>query len=116
MEICAICLEETDNSCYNALCCNKPFHFECLDKWFKIKNTCPLCREEYSHMEDYTCDMEDYFETFQKIDIKNVVTNLSNTVVVYKIQIEEFNSPFLTNILDKTESFLNVIQDYYETK
>lgn len=116
MDICAICLEHTYNYSYKAICCKNKFHFECLDKWFKIKNTCPLCREEYSHMEDYTCDMEDYLETFKKIDIKNVVTNLSNTIVIYKIQMEEFNSPFLSNLLTKTELFLNVIQDFYKSQ
>jgi len=118
METCAICLENTDDNCYKSLCCNKIFHFECLDKWFKIKNTCPLCRREYSHMEDYTCDMENYLETFQNIDMKNVINNLSNTLITYKYQLEYspwgFNSDFLVNILGKTENFLNIIQDFYD--
>lgn len=116
METCAICLENTDNSSYKALCCKNKFHFECLDKWFKIKNTCPLCREEYSHMEDYTCDMEDYIDKIKSIDLKNIVNNLSDTVLVYKIQMEEFNAPVLINLLSKTESFLSVIQDFYESQ
>ena len=116
MEICAICLEDTDHNCYKTLCCKHKFHFECLDTWFKIKNTCPLCRREYSHMQDYTCDMENYLNTIENIDMKNVVNNFSNIVTTYKYQFEEFNSPFLVNLLDKTGTFLSVVQDFYDKK
>ena len=115
-DLCAICLENTDDTCYKALCCKNKFHFECLDKWFKIKNTCPLCREEYSHMEDYTCDMEEYIDKIKNIDMKKIINNLTHTIVVYKYQMEEFNSPVLTNILTKTENFLSVIQEFYDQK
>ena len=40
---CSICMEE-DSECFEQLCCNHEFHLRCINKWFKTKNTCPLCR------------------------------------------------------------------------
>jgi len=45
---CIICFEKIN---YYDLkvqkCCNKFFHFKCINQWFKTKKTCPLCRREY---------------------------------------------------------------------
>lgn len=112
-DICAICLEKTTNDSYKSCCCRNKFHFECLDKWFKIKNTCPLCRKEYSHMEDYNNDLGDHLEMINNLDVKNIINNLSENVTLYKYQFEELNLKNLENILKKTESFLSILQDYY---
>lgn len=40
---CTICLEE-DNECFDTLVCGHEFHLKCINRWFKINNTCPLCR------------------------------------------------------------------------
>ena len=117
MNTCAICLENTDEDCYTVVCCkNNKFHFECLDKWFKIKNTCPLCRSEYSHMEHYTDNSLEYLEKIQNINMGNVVNNVTNIVTTYKYQFEECDSIFLVNFLEKTETFLNIIQEFYDEK
>ena len=116
MEPCAICLENTDNSSYNALCCKGKFHFECLHQWFKIKNTCPLCRKEYSHMEHYNSDLEQYAETINNIDMKKVINNISENVNVYKQQFDAMNLDTLKNLMQKTENFLSVLNEFYENK
>lgn len=41
--MCSICLLE-DNECFETLACNHEFHLKCINKWFKTKNTCPMCR------------------------------------------------------------------------
>ncbi len=41
---CNICLEEyteENNTCIETLCCKKPFHKVCIEKW---TGTCPICR------------------------------------------------------------------------
>ena len=41
---CNICLEEyieDNNTCIETLCCKKPFHKDCIEKW---TGTCPICR------------------------------------------------------------------------
>lgn len=112
-EKCAICLESTDNNSYKALCCNNRFHFECLDTWFKIKNTCPLCRREYAYMNKYKNELEEYFDKIKNIDFKEVLTNLTDNIAVYKYQFEELDYSGLSKFLGKTENFLNVLKDYY---
>lgn len=42
---CAICLEEyKDNSLLGILKCNHDFHTDCVKKWLKEKNSCPICK------------------------------------------------------------------------
>lgn len=42
---CTICYENIGNT--NRVCrtCSNQFHVECIVRWLKIKNTCPLCRQ-----------------------------------------------------------------------
>jgi len=45
----------------------------------------------------------------------NLDYNLSNTLITYKYQLKESSqSTFLVNILEKTENFLNIIEDFYD--
>jgi hypothetical protein len=49
-ETCSICLVDIRNlkskNIIKQSCCNKPFHKKCINKWYKIKKECPLCREK----------------------------------------------------------------------
>lgn len=40
---CPICHEE-DTETRQTLACNHTFHHRCIQRWFRDKNTCPLCR------------------------------------------------------------------------
>ena len=63
---CIICFEKLNNEpCYQCEICNNQFHNECIQKWFKKKKTCPMCRsviylsnDDYDY--DYENDLEDY--------------------------------------------------------
>lgn len=41
---CPICLQDMKTK--KTLSCSHSFHKNCIDKWFKIKNTCPTCRDQ----------------------------------------------------------------------
>jgi len=41
--LCAICHEE-DYLPRQTLICNHTFHYHCIQRWFRVNNTCPLCR------------------------------------------------------------------------
>lgn len=41
---CCICFETIDNEKVKHLRCCHSFCIECIDKWLKIHNSCPLCR------------------------------------------------------------------------
>ncbi len=47
-ETCPICLDTIRNINSKRViiqeCCNKPFHKKCINKWYKVKKICPLCR------------------------------------------------------------------------
>ena len=43
-ESCIICYDKKNNW---ELPCKHKFHKECLQEWFKLKNECPLCRENF---------------------------------------------------------------------
>ena len=111
---CSICLDNTDKSCYKAYCCKNKFHFECLEKWFKINNTCPLCRREYSHMTEYNNEFEEYTEKLQNINMKNVINNISENITLYKYQFEELNCNTLSNLFNKAEQILDVFKEFYD--
>ena len=44
---CAVCLDEMKKG--EEMCelkkCGHVFHYECVDEWFKSKNSCPVCRD-----------------------------------------------------------------------
>ena len=42
MSECSICYD--GNSDYKTLCKHE-FHKSCLNNWYNVKNTCPLCRQ-----------------------------------------------------------------------
>jgi hypothetical protein len=41
---CPICFEKPVKKC-RELNCNHIFCYECIDKWFKNNNTCPICKK-----------------------------------------------------------------------
>lgn len=43
MVLCSICHEE-DLQPRQTLICNHSFHYHCIQRWFRVNNTCPLCR------------------------------------------------------------------------
>lgn len=111
-DVCSICLEKPDIKSYTSLCCKNKFHFECLNQWFKINNTCPLCRSEYKHMKHYNDDFEEYIDYIKNINMKKIVNNVSEILNIYKLQSKELRLNFITNILEKTEEVVNVLHDY----
>ena len=45
-EKCAICLSKHDLDDITFLKCDHAFHKNCINKWCKIKSSCPICRSE----------------------------------------------------------------------
>ncbi|KAG8071418.1 hypothetical protein GUJ93_ZPchr0006g44797 [Zizania palustris] len=72
-EDCAICFStyEVGSAAAVKLSCSHSYHRTCLDKWFSVKRTCPLCRlpvtEGIDSLSDYDDDYfnhqhDDYFD------------------------------------------------------
>ena len=44
-EQCLICFENLSSNKTESFLCQHTFHRNCLEEWFKIERTCPLCRK-----------------------------------------------------------------------
>ena len=42
---CSICKDNIDDRDLVRLPCKHYFHKDCINEWFEIRNTCPLCRK-----------------------------------------------------------------------
>jgi len=42
---CSICCDEIEKDEIHNTKCKHTFHKQCIDKWFEIKSTCPMCRK-----------------------------------------------------------------------
>ncbi|EYU41092.1 hypothetical protein MIMGU_mgv1a018672mg, partial [Erythranthe guttata] len=45
-EVCAVCLDDLcqENNNIGALECNHEYHSDCIKKWLRVKNFCPMCK------------------------------------------------------------------------
>lgn len=43
---CCICTEDISTKTLHTTKCGHHYHKKCLNKWLKINNTCPMCRNE----------------------------------------------------------------------
>jgi hypothetical protein len=50
MSDCPICLFQIDTSNIRTTICSHEFHRDCLEQWFTVKSSCPLCRTEQPTM------------------------------------------------------------------
>ena len=70
MEECAICFNS--NTDYMTPC-NHHFHKECIEKWYKVKPTCPLCRQ---------CHLSKFRHRFWLFNIKRGTLNITNNHLI----------------------------------
>ena len=45
-ENCPICFNPLINNTLECNICNNKYHYHCIEKWHKIKTSCPMCRAE----------------------------------------------------------------------
>lgn len=52
LNTCAICLDKLYMTCRLTGVCGHRFCFECLFKWSKVQNLCPLCQRQYQRLDN----------------------------------------------------------------
>ena len=68
---CSICYELIDTNNNQILKCNHVFHKECINKWLKKNNKCPICRKIIIY-------------NYKRIGIYNNKDNLNKMIETYK--------------------------------
>lgn len=61
---CSICLDSYDPSetKEKLTVCGHEFHIHCIQKWFQVHNTCPLCRQP-QQSQTHSLQEEEYADT-----------------------------------------------------
>jgi len=49
---CSICYNNLNDN-ISKISCGHEFHLHCIDEWYKINITCPLCRQDPLFLERY---------------------------------------------------------------
>ena len=95
--VCSICLNKKSNKLIKCKYCNNEFDQECLDKWLKKKNNCPLCRRILNNNieNDDFDDPEEDFLILNEIDMVSAFINYYKSIffdlLIYIIQIFFFS-------------------------
>ena len=58
-ENCIICYEKLSLKIYKCYTCKKEFHLDCMNKWTKINNSCPICRTSFIKLNDQLNEAEE---------------------------------------------------------
>jgi hypothetical protein len=101
-ETCPICLIDIRNlnskNIVKQSCCNKPFHKKCINKWYKIKKECPLCRKKQG--------------IFSDNEINFLSDTLTNIAPIIRPLYESYNlDSSLQNMTDVISLFSNNISN-----
>jgi hypothetical protein len=76
---CPICLNEIDledTESIVKLKCLHVFHYKCIDKWFQLKKTCPVCRFLREDDDEYTfsTSIDNQHHQTQREDIRRFLS------------------------------------------
>ncbi|KAK8805607.1 hypothetical protein WA158_002263 [Blastocystis sp. Blastoise] len=94
---CMICLNliEDDDYIYN-LECGHAFHCECLEKWYRRRAICPLCKQQLKAHKTALCDYHGYQSTkpvsLPEDNVNRTVIPADHTTVSINIDISPNNS------------------------
>lgn len=81
--MCSIC--QSNLFCFTTkLKCKHKFHSKCINEWFKINNTCPLCRLEIENIDLEKCITIKKKYYFTKDNIILCSNNLINSYNLYQ--------------------------------
>lgn len=131
-ETCSICLVDIRNlnskNIIKQSCCNKPFHKKCINKWYKIKKECPLCRkkqgifsdDEINFLSDTLTNIAPMIRPlYQTYNIDSTMQNVTNVISIFEnninnmrdFQQENNHLDELDEIFNSTRTMINSIRN-----
>lgn len=108
-EICSICYDQVKTKTV-IKCCGNSFCLECICRWFKIKNTCPLCKANVKEYCDSLMVVNDKNIEAEQSHIYNKLSTLE--LLLKKIKAENKKSKIL--IFSEYEKAFNKFVDILE--
>lgn len=124
-EDCAICKQSLTDANIATSICNHKFHFNCLFKWTKKSNTCPLCRcelvdedeDEKSSVSSYDSDAK--HDLLQVYILHQNVEELDKLTKCYNLEHDEHEMILCdavgTGNVEIVKCLLNAYPNIYET-
>ena len=91
-DICCICYDHVNTKTV-IKCCGNSFCLECICKWLKIKNTCPLCKSNVKEFSDSLMVVNDKHIKTEPTRIYNKLYTLK--LLLQKIKLENEKSKIL---------------------
>lgn len=101
-EICSICITKKKEKCVAATVCNHVFCKKCLNAWFKISKTCPMCRFDFANNNLTIKDDKKLTDLIDKLrkysDNKSyktwllLVSNKDNIITIHDDDLAKYNS------------------------
>jgi len=131
-ETCSICLVDIRNlnskNIIKQSCCNKPFHKKCINKWYKIKKECPLCRkkhgifsdDEINFLSDTLTNIAPMIRPlYQTYNIDSTMQNVTDVISIFEnninnmrdFQQENNHLDELDEIFNSTRTMINSIRN-----
>lgn len=82
---CPICLNELGyEKDIKSLPCEHIFHSKCINRWFRIKNNCPMCRE-VDEGERYRTYSNIAYSDEEEAEVSNNIVDIGGTVSVNEV-------------------------------
>ena len=91
-DICSICYDQVNTKTV-IKCCGNAYCLECICKWLKIKNTCPLCKANVKEFSDSLMVVNEKQSKTESTRIYNKLYTLE--LLLQKIKLENKNSKIL---------------------
>ena len=118
---CPICMNNiiSDQICLTS--CSHSFCYDCLSRWFLIKNTCPSCREEVQSFK-YKDEINRIFIINNNRDIENlnideirgILNNVENTDIrIKKLIIKLRIVGFISMLFISSSLYLGIYCKYH---
>lgn len=101
--VCSICLNKKSNKLIKCKYCNNEFDQDCLNKWLKKGNNCPLCRNILNDNSELDNFDDEEFIILNEVDMVSAFLNYYKSIffdiLIYIFQIYFFSFLIIKVIL-----------------
>lgn len=82
-DVCIICHGELTSNYLQCTCCNKICHQKCINKWFAMRKTCPVCRSLVDN--NFKNELENEFYIIFNLIIEIICLHFCLPIILFMI-------------------------------